>query len=320
MMGIPVVEEGPVAQRLDRIRRHVGGEGREEAVDGGWGPDGESPVVRDQRVQSPRHLVGVAGVGDPEVVGKQSRELRRDVTHLGGKLSELFARVAGGARQIRIEKHDGLAVHHSILGSTERHDVDTGIDRERPQRFARSSERGGGVGDSGPIQVDPHTQLVSGVAQRRDLRGGVEGSPFRALRDGENAGLHVVNDAEIVSQGQHLLRRQLSFVRRHVDEFGSEQSFGCSGFVHVDVSAIGAHHRPGGGEKCAEGQNVRARAVPHHQRGDVTIEQFIEIDLGGRGPRIVAVGGRVPVVTGGQRIHDRRMDAGVVVAGEPMNG
>ena len=123
-----------------------------------------------------------------------------------------------------------------------------------------------------------------------------------------------------MSQRQDLLGGQLPLASRNVDELGSQQSLGRTGFVDVDVGAIGAHHRPGGGEQGAESQHVRPRPVPHHQGGDVAIEQLVEVALGGRGPRVVAVGRRVSVVAVGQSLHDRRVHAGVVVAGEPVNG
>ena len=188
------------------------------------------------------------------------------------------------------------------------------------KRVACSTERGGGIGDAGAVEMDEHAECVGLVAQRGDLVGGVQRAEFGGLRDRDHPGLDVVLHALEVRELGELLGTSLRAGGREVDQLGGECPLGRTGLVDGNVRPVGAHdrvvrprERP---EQCRQRDDVRTRAVEREPCRDIGSEQIAEA-LGALAcVLVVAVGERGPLVGREHGLDHRRVGAGGVVAGE----
>jgi hypothetical protein len=151
------------------------------------------------------------------------------------------------------------------------------------------------------------------VGERPQLVRRVERAELRRLRDGHHAGLHDVLVAEPHELRGDEVRGELAVRRGDGEELEAAHPLGRAALVDVEVRALRAddalpwpQHRP-------QRDDVRRGAVEDEERLGVGAELVAQALAGARRHVVGAVGGRVPVVDGGDRGHDLGEDGGVVV-------
>ncbi len=260
----------------------------------------------------------MGGVPVPEVVGQQRHELGGHEPHLRGELHGLLA----DERQVHLpagpEDHHGLRAHGAVLGGPEREDVHPGRRPEVPQTAA---ERHRGVGQTGPVEVEQHPPSVGPRSDGRQLVRRVAGAELGGLGDGDHPGLHPVLVADAGGGRLQELGGQPAPGGGDADHLAPEEPFRGPALVDVDVGGVGGEDALERTEHRLEPDDVGAGAVEGDEGLRPVAEVPAEEAVGLPGDGVVAVGGGMAHVGGGDRLEDVGVDAGVVVAGEgPPSG
>ena len=157
-------------------------------------------------------------------------------------------------------------------------------------------------------------------ASARISRGRVDGAALGGLRDRDGAGLRAVLVADAVTTAR-LTSSGVSLPSgvATATQLGAEQPLGSAALVDGDVGALGQITCCHGCRASAEADEVRAGAVedegdlgaPAEMRPDAAIARSVTASA--------AVGGRVPLVGGGDRREHLGVHAAVVVAAEAVH-
>ena len=177
---VPVPEEAPSLQRLDGGR----GQRREHAVDGRRTVEDRrrrcTTVTRVQLAPPCRWRGSASSSHSPSSSRALNWAARKRI--FDGSCVTCLRTYAAPTAASGIEEHDGLAAEQAVLRAAEREHVDAGVDRERPQRGGRPTERRRGVGDAGAVHVDEHAH--AGAPRRRARRSRRRCRPCRARSPG----------------------------------------------------------------------------------------------------------------------------------------
>jgi len=152
------------------------------------------------------------GAATPQISRQQRFKLRRDESHLRRQVHALLAYVLKVSRARLIEKHDRLAVHHSVLRPAERKHIDANVGCDL---FEALIEEDRSIRESSTIDVQQQTVVVSEVSQRLQFVARVDRAHLSCLRDRDDARLHVMLNTDAVQQWLDLLRAQFAVRRRN---------------------------------------------------------------------------------------------------------
>ena len=265
-----------------------------------------------------RHRVRVCGVREPQIVAQQRLELRGDEAHLGGQLHPLFA----GERQrvdrrMVLRKDDRLPEHRAVLRAAERAHVDPGLDEHRAQV---DPERGDRVRDARAVDMEQQPARARRLAERAQLGDRVDGADLGRLGDRDRPGLYVVLVADPPHLALHVVGGELAVLDRDVDQLPAVEALERGALVDRQVRRGGTDDRLVRPQRRGERDDVRPGPVEREKDARVLAEQRAEGGLRAARGVVVAVAGGVAVVRRGERGQDRRVDAGVVVAGEMAVG
>ena len=255
----------------------------------------------------------MTGTAQPQVVGQQGDELGGHESHLRGQLHRLLADEPQPGLGLGSEGDDRLGAQGAVLGAAEGDHVHAGGLAERPEV---DTERGGGVGEAGAVEMQEQAVSVGPVSQSDDLVLRVDGSQFGALGDGDDPGLDVMFVAHTGHPPRCQFRRQFAVRRRDRQQFAAEEPLRCAALVDVDVGGVGTDDGLMRSQERLEPHHIRSGAV----EGEVDLGPLAEMGgeqpVGLDGPRIVAIGGDVAGVGPRDGIEHLGMGTGPVVTGE----
>lgn len=304
----------PVA--LELVGRAACDDGEHDVGLDGLG-DPHAGHVDERRREARRHRVGVGGAAPPEVALKQRDELGPEESSLRRELQRLLAQVGEALVEARSQEDDGLAEQQAVLRPAEGDGVDADVGRDRAQRHV---ERGGGVRQTGAVDVQQEAALVGEVRERCQLVGAVARPELGALRDAHDTRLDDVLVADAVQLRGDELGGELAVECRDGLELAARDPLGRPALVDVDVRAGGADDRLPRAAQRAQRQDVRGAAVEDEVRAGLLAEVLAQELLRARGPWIGAVGDGVLGVGGGDRGEHLGMRTGVVVRGKALHG
>ena len=180
----------------------------------------------------------------------------------GEQMHALLAQVQEVGAQLPVKKNHGFRSQSSVLGSTKGQDVHSQVPRGLPQVL---SQAGGRVRDAGPVHVQEHAALVSKTGDGFYFVRLVNRPHFSGLRDGDDAGLHVVRIADAMVSMTDGFDRKLPVGYGHGNELAAGEFLRSAAFVGVDVGGFAADHRV-----IRIGQRSQAQAIG---RGPVENEE-----------------------------------------------
>ena len=165
----------------------------------------------------------------------------------------LLAQIQEVVAQLLVEENHGFGSQRAVLCSSERKHVHAQVARGLPQGL---SQAGGGVGDAGAVHVQEHATLVRKAGQGLDFVRLVHGSHFRGLRDGDDAGLHVVRIIDAMVSLTDGFNRQFAVGDGDRNEFAAGEFLRRAAFVGVDMRGFAADDRV-----ISIGQRLQAQAI-----------------------------------------------------------
>jgi hypothetical protein len=255
----------------------------------------------------------VTGRAQPQVPFEQGDQLGRDETHLRRQLHVHLAQVAQPDGGVGGEDDDRLAVEQPVLGAAEGDDVDPHVGGDGAQAHVQGGRR---VGQSGPVQVNPHPQLVGVGAQLGQLGRRVQRAQLGGLGDRHGQGLGPVLVPSTCGLTVDQLGGQLAVGRGDGEQLDAGHPLGGPVLVGVDVRRLGADHPTPRRQDGLQRHHVGSGAVEHredlHLRTEVHRHHLVQ-------PRRVGVrpvGHLMASVGRGDGGQDLRVGSGVVVGGE----
>ena len=148
----------------------------------------------------------------------------------------------------RIEEHHGLGTERAVFGGTQREHIDAALPGCLGRRAAQVHQ---GIGKSRPVHVHGQLEFLRGCADGGYFRTGVNRAPLRGLRQGDRAGLDVM-DTQVLGIGDGLdqLRGTNLAVRRgKSDELrAAGEEAGRTGFVGDDMRRFVTINGPKAGD------------------------------------------------------------------------
>ena len=220
------------------------------------------------------------------------------------------------ACQIRIEDDDGLGGQRTVLGRTERHDLDAGL----PCDFGRGQpERCHGIGKPRPIHMHAQTPSPRDFGKCADLVGRIDGTEFGRLRDGQGGRLHMMHDAGRECRQRGLQRRRIdpgTRPRKRHQLRPARKHLGRAAFIDMHMGQLMAHNGAMWRRHGRQRQGVGGRPGDDRKDRNLAFEDRREPAAQARGHPVRTIGSGRPVIFPCQRIQNLGSGARRIVTRE----
>ncbi len=211
------------------------------------------------------HRVGMARIGEPQVVVKVGEQLGAQKAQLRPQVPALFTAPLEILGERRIEEHDRLGAERTVLGGAERQHVDAGFPGRRRGRYAEMAER---IRETRAVHVDRQAMFTRHRRDLVQLRQCINRTPLGRLREAHRGGLDMM-DAQVVCMGDR--RGQLCAGNLAVASPASpavsprREELGRPALVGDDVRALVAINAAVGRHQLRECECIGGRAGGHRK-------------------------------------------------------
>ena len=209
----------------------------------------------------------------PQTVGQQGFQLRRDKPHLGRKLHSLLAKIQKVRAELRVKKNDGFGPHGPVLGSSEGQNVHSQVARGLAQA---ESQAGGGVGDAGAVHMQKHAAVVGKAGQDLNLIRLIDSAHFGGLRDRNHPRLNMMLISCAVAGPANRFHRELAVRGRNRDQLRTYEFFRRPAFILIEMRFAPANHGLEGAGERGQTENVGRGAIEHRKDADAGAKVLLE--------------------------------------------
>ena len=217
------------------------------------------------------------------------------------------------AAQLLVEENHGFRSQGAVLGPSEGEDVHSQVPRGLPQGLPQTD---GSVCDAGPIHVQEHAAFVRKAGQSFYFAGLIDSAHLSGLRDGNDAGLHVMRVIDAMIGVTDSFDCKLAVGYGNGKKLASGKFLWSAAFVGIDVRGLAADHRVISVGQRFQAQAIGSGAIENEEDFNIRAKMLLEFLHRGRGVGIVSIAHRMTLVRFADGFQNFGVNPGIVVAGK----